>query len=148
MAEKWRGSKKKKTLQKKIIDSLPNRALTNIELYEYAKRKLKIPYFRGVFMRDLLPQIIHKNEAGIVNLDISIGPGTHWVCYYKRRNKINYFDSFGNLRPPKELQKYFKSDNQRESNVIQYNYAKRQHFNSINCGHLCLDFLYKKCVSH
>ena len=30
---------------------IPNKALTNIEL-EYYVKELKIPYFRGVFMRE------------------------------------------------------------------------------------------------
>ena len=35
--------------------SVPDKPLTNIELVRYA-RLLKIPDFRGVFMRDALPQ--------------------------------------------------------------------------------------------
>lgn len=114
----------------------------------YAKRILNIPHFRGVFMRDALPSIIFKNETAIVNLDNSFGPGTHWVCYHKQGNKIKYFDSFGNLRPPLELQKYFKSDNQSSTkNSIEYNYDREQSFNSVICGHLCLKFLHKQCTS-
>ena len=33
---------------------IPNKALTNFELLDFANR-LNIPYFRGVFMRDTLP---------------------------------------------------------------------------------------------
>lgn len=46
----------------------------------YAKQ---LPNFRGIFMRDDLPLKIRKNECGIVNLDISSGPGTHWTAYVK-----------------------------------------------------------------
>ena len=35
--------------------SIPDRPLTNIELSTYA-RELEIPHFRGIFMRDTLPQ--------------------------------------------------------------------------------------------
>lgn len=31
------------------------------------------------------------------------GAGTHWTCYFKRRNRINYYDGFGNLPPPIEF---------------------------------------------
>jgi hypothetical protein len=45
-------------------------------------------------MRDTLPSKL--------NLDISKNNGTHWVCYYKNKDKCYYFDSFG-LDPPLEL---------------------------------------------
>lgn len=121
---------------------LPRRALTNIDLIKYAKLLL-IPNFRGVFMRDTLPLKIRKNECGIVNLDISSGPGTHWTAYMKKNNSIIYFDSYGNLRPPTDLKKYFFSDG--SFNKIKYNHDNVQSYNSINCGHLCLKFLYNLC---
>lgn len=113
------------------------RPLSGYDLYKYAKL-LAIPYFRGVYMRDALPKSPPwKNESAIVNLDNDSGPGTHWVCYKKRENKVQYFDSFGNLRPPVELIQYFRS------NVIdiQYNHAIKQPSDTVICGHLCLDFL-------
>jgi len=73
----------------------------NIQLDQLARR-MHISYFRGVFMCNALPiSGIHRNESG-VNLDNARGPGTHWVAYAKRDNHVIYFDSFGNLRPPKE----------------------------------------------
>lgn len=115
--------------------------MTNKDIIRYAKL-LKIPHFRGVFMRDLLPNIINEHESGVVNLDSIKGSGTHWVCYLKRGFDIDYFDSFGNLRPPLELQRYFNSGPYRV--VIKYNYFPRQSFDTVNCGHLCLDFLARR----
>lgn len=86
-------------------------------------------------MRDILPQKPRKYESAVVNLDSSHGSGTHWVCYKKRADKVHYFDSFGNLKPPLELQRYFGSEN------IEYNYDRKQGFDSVICGHLCLKFL-------
>lgn len=93
-------------------------------------------------MRDTLPlnSAIWKNEAGIVNLDSIYGQGTHWVCYVKHENKINYFDSFGNLKPPTELINYFSSSIEHPIE-ISYNYTRKQKLGSVNCGHLCLQFL-------
>ncbi|KYN40000.1 hypothetical protein ALC56_05608 [Trachymyrmex septentrionalis] len=92
--------RKKKNVKETI--KMPSGATTNAQLNELAKR-MRIPYFRGVFMRNALPTSgAHRNESGIVNLDAT-GPGTHWVAYAKRNNRVVYFDSFGNLRPPKEL---------------------------------------------
>lgn len=86
-------------------------------------------------MRDNLPKKPFKKESGIVNLDASSGPGSHWVAYIKNDNIVIYFDSFGNLKPPLEIIDYLGKN-------IEYNYTKYQNYNTINCGHLCLKFLY------
>lgn len=57
-------------------------------------------------MRDALPRRARTNESGIVNLDDDAGPGTHWVAYAKKGDRAIYFDSFGNLRPPREIERY------------------------------------------
>lgn len=110
---------------------------TNIQLEQLAKR-MRIPYFRGVFMRDSLPiGGIYRNESGIVNLDSTKGPGTHWVAYAKRGNRAIYFDGFGNLRPPNELVRYFG----RNVMKIEYNRTSFQTYDQSICGQLCLRFL-------
>lgn len=87
-------------------------------------------------MRNNLPRGAAKqNECGIVNLDNMQGSGTHWVAYKKQNRYVEYFDSFGNLPPPKELIDYLGSN-------IKYNYNAYQSYDSYNCGHLCLKFLY------
>lgn len=88
-------------------------------------------------MRDALPLKPYKRECGIVNLDNEIGPGTHWVAYIKKNKNIWYYDSFGDLKPPLELVRYFGGKDAH----IKYNYEKYQNFNTPICGHLCLDFL-------
>lgn len=113
---------------------LPKRALTNFDLIKYAKA-LKIPYFRGVFMRDSLPKTgPWKNESAIVNLDSKESAGTHWCCYRKRNKETLYFDSFGNLSPPSDIMKYLGDG------IIKYNHERFQKL-SYNCGQLCLHFL-------
>lgn len=89
-------------------------------------------------MKNTLPPYPHKNESAIINLDSSENSGTHWVAYKKTGNVVNYFDSFGNLKPPKELVRYFGKNVK-----ISYNNERYQNFNQFNCGHLCLEFLYK-----
>lgn len=113
---------------------LPRRPLTNIDLYHYAQR-LSIPYFRGVYMRDTLPDKPRVNESCIVNLEPLSKPGSHWVAIYKRKREAYYFDSFGDLRPPLEVIHYLRGCR------IRYNYNQYQSFDSIVCGHLCLQFL-------
>jgi hypothetical protein len=117
-----------------------NRPLTEIDIYNYAK-KLKLCNFRGVFMRNNLPRNGPiKQECAVINLDSLEGPGTHWVAYYKKNSTVYYFDSFGNLRPPMEIVKYLGGS---ESKIkILYNYRQFQKFDTVICGHLCLKFLY------
>ena len=76
--------------------SIPDRPLTNIELATYA-RELEIPHFRGVFMRDTLPQYPFNVGSGIVNFNTSSQPGSHWVCYYRYKNERIYFDYMDRL---------------------------------------------------
>lgn len=112
---------------------LPQRALTNIDLLKYAQN---LPHFRGIFMRNNLPGRPWRNEAGIINLDDAENPGTHWVAYRKVGMHVEYFDSFGNLRPPLEVVRYFAGCD------ISYNCKKMQKYNTRTCGHWCLRFLY------
>ena len=111
--------------------NLPNKALTNFELLD-AVKKLKIPNFRGIFMRNELPRRPLNRESGILNLDGVSGRGTHWVCWYKNKPEGDnfYFDSFG-VQPPNELIEYFSSP-------ILYNTEKIQPDGEVVCGHLCL----------
>jgi hypothetical protein len=88
-------------------------------------------------MKDGLPKKPRKNEAAIVNLDNTFGQGTHWVCFKKINKKVYYYDSFGNLRPPREVSEYLAGCE------IMYNYEREQSYNSVVCGHLCLKFLSK-----
>lgn len=105
-------------------------------------RRLTIKHFRGIWMLDELPTRPKRNETAIVNLDSSHGPGTHWVAYAKRGNTIVYFDSFGNLKPPKKLVEYFNNGSTIKRNIL-YNYDSVQAYDTVICGHLCLEFLKK-----
>lgn len=114
------------------------RALTDRDIREFARAH--IPKFRGVFMRDTLPmRKPWHSESGVVNMDDSTSPGTHWVAYKKIGNRVLYYDSFGDLSPPVELVIYLQRDN--ASVNIEYNYDRYQNFDSFRCGHLCLKFL-------
>lgn len=113
-------------------------AMTNYELIKYAKL-LKIPSFRGVFMRDQLPRKPHNNECWILNQAKNDHPtGTHWCALVKFKNVAYYFDSFGKLPPPLEVLAYLGHDVE-----LKYNYHRYQNYNEIICGQLCLIFLYE-----
>lgn len=88
-------------------------------------------------MRDNLPTYERpwKNECMVINHDSIQNNGTHWTCYIKEDTNVYYFDSFGKLGPPLELLTYLGSDC-----TVFYNYKQFQEFNTIICGHLCLEF--------
>lgn len=98
-------------------------------------------------MRDNLPKSgPNNNECAIVNLDSINGGGTHWVAYYKYGSTVSYFDSFGDLPPPTELNEYFRNGTKPVHKII-YNYDRQQNFNTVWCGHLCLKFLLNQSLS-
>lgn len=89
-------------------------------------------------MRDELKSLKPwKYEMGIINLDESRGKGTHWCAYSKKNNDVTYFDSYG-LRPPPEIRRYFNGSR------LVYSNEQIQGYDSVNCGHLCLQFLIKE----
>ena len=108
---------------------LANKPLSNIELVD-AVQHLRIPNFRGVFLRDTLPKRPNQKECGILNLDSSNGRGTHWVAWFKNKDDKYYFDSYG-VQPPNEMITYLQSP-------ILYNTEQIQQADQVFCGHLCL----------
>ena len=115
---------------------IPDKALTNLELLDYCKQ-LDIKTLRGVFARDSLPAYPNRNECGIVNLNTSSKPGSHWVCYFKTGKDRIYFDSYGQITPY-EVQKYLKMKNEINRQVIKRNTDIVQPAGTQICGHLCL----------
>lgn len=87
-------------------------------------------------MRQLLPDRIHTDECGIINLGDLSTDGTHWTCYMKRGNNKLYFDSYGDVNPPLEVVNYLGP------NDLYYNTERVQDFDDPPiCGHLCLEIL-------
>jgi hypothetical protein len=129
-------------LKKCLYSRLKNvKALTDYQINQICN-KYKI--FKGVFMRDQLPKTRIKGEhVGIINLDNSLGNGTHWCLFYiNKQNKCYYFDSYA-FGAPSELEQYFchvgNETDYTYSNFILQNDGKY-------CRHLCillLDFLDK-----
>jgi hypothetical protein len=115
--------------------------LSNHDILHYAK-KLGISKFRGVYCRNSLPRKPWSYECGILNLDTVEGGGTHWTAYIKDHEDAYYYDSFGNLSPPKELISYLHSSS------VYYNRQQDQQFGTVICGQLCLQFLYLNTSKH
>ena len=58
------------------LDIPSDRALTNFDLISYIK-KLGVPYFRGIYMRNTLPKKSNHIECGILNFNTSDEIGSH-----------------------------------------------------------------------
>ena len=93
-------------------------------------RQLEIPNFRDVFLKDTLPGHPYTVKCGIVNFNTHSQPGSHWVCYYRNKDQIIYFDSYGQITPVEEFD--------RGKEVIQRNADIVQAPNTVVCGHICL----------
>lgn len=122
-------------LQKSNKIFVKDRPTTSLELSFMCR---SIPNFRGVFCLDTLPSKPWTKESCIVNLCLSHQEGSHWVCFEKKGQTVRYFNSFGNLRPPREIAKYLKDCK------IFYNRIKHQNYSQRICGQLCVLFLKKR----
>ena len=113
-----------------------NKPLSNIDLLQWVKQ-LGIKHFRGIYSRDNLPDKIHKLETGIINLDDSMGGGSHWICYRKvDKHYCEYFDPFG-LIMPNEINIYLKTRGKK----MVYSADEIQEGDSVLCGYWYLYFL-------
>ena len=130
------------------VDIPSDKALTNFDILYYVNL-LKIPHFRGVFMRDELPKYVESTECGIMNFNTHDQFGSHWVCYLKKGSTRIYFDSFGQITPL-ELQKYLKTTMELQNGipVIERNTGIVQKPNTKICGHLCLFVLTSLMCKH
>ena len=129
-----------------MLEKLPYKTTSEHDLINYA-RKLNIPYFVGVMMRDELPSYPRLNECGILNLENHLQQGSHWICWYKKGKTRYYFDSFAEP-PPLELLNYLKTSVELAQDLpcIIRNAITVQHDESSECGSLCL-FVLKKLTS-
>lgn len=90
------------------------------------------------------------NKIGLVyNLDVSSGPGTHWVAVYidNKNNEINFYDSYGS-KPIKLIDIFLnnikkKYEDLNEKAVIIYNDTRHQYEGS-ECGMYSMNFILER----
>ena len=117
--------------------------LTNIEIDDYAK-KLNLKHYMKHRMLDEVKGKAKVNECGIINLDVSTGAGTHYVCHFKKGNNKIYFDSFG-IKPPDKIVNYLKLQYEINNNIksILCSNFRIQKEKDTNCGKYCLYVSYQ-----
>jgi len=67
-----------------------------------------------------------KKQCDKIKSENSSEEGSHWAAYYKNNDK-KYFDSYGNVYPPKQLVKYLGLKN------LFWNYERFQNYNDPPC---------------
>ena len=101
--------------------------------------------FGGVYPINRLPiPLLRKPKGIIVNMDVSWGPGTHWVAIYVPKiGPAYYFDPFGGF-PPAEAITLMERNSKYK---WKYNTKKMQGDVSNLCGVYCIKFL-KACPNY
>ena len=96
---------------------------------------MKIKNFGGIYAKDQLkPDMIKRKHFYIINLDDSIGNGTHWTAFYVDNYRIEYFDSYG-VKPIEIICRNYE---------FIYNSGQIQSYESKACGYYCLYFIYHR----
>lgn len=94
--------------------------------------------FKGVSAKDEFSGPISPLEYGVINIDDSTGPGTHFTAYANRPgdDHVYYYDSYG-VVCPKNIEKYLKTSGK----PIAYNNSQHQLIDSVICGFYCCMFI-------
>lgn len=112
--------------------------MSNFDILEYAKL-VGLPI--DCIPKNVVPKTIPDNTGIIVNLNDLGERGSHWVCAIRKNNKCLYYDSFGVIHIPTELEKCLLNS-VGENNMYVSN-GQNQYLVSIMCGYYCL----KMCKS-
>ena len=95
--------------------------------------------FLGCFPADLQPKTRRTNFSIVFNLSKHNEKGTHFVAIYTDKEKLIYFDSFGEPIMNNLIQN-FVNKHLKEKKIV-FNKTKIQHDLSSFCGIFCLSFL-------
>lgn len=85
-----------------------------------------------IIMRDQIHDL-KPNTKYILNLDTSLGSGTHWTSFFINGKSLTYFDSFG-MPPPQELVDYAS----KHKLSIKWNKIQYQDDQSTACGYFAM----------
>lgn len=94
--------------------------------------------FKGTLAKDQFKGKIKPLECGVINMDDSTGPGTHYIAYYNSPESefVYYYDSYA-VYPPKNIEKYLLTSGK----TIAYNNSQHQDIGSVICGYYCIMFI-------
>ena len=113
------------------LNNLDNYPMSNLKIDKILKNNEN---YIGTFSKDNVP-ILKNNQSTIVDLDDSLGKGTHWISYKKIGNKIFYFDSYGVAYIPDIIK------NQYPKHKFICNIYRVKSMDSNQCGRFCILFV-------
>ena len=93
--------------------------------------------YKGTFPWDKCPTLAY-NGVYVINTDCSHRPGQHWVAYYVKNGRVEFFDSYAN--PPS----YYRV--LPHANV--FNKKRLQGLQSTTCGQYCVYYILHRCRGH
>ena len=113
------------------LNNLDNYPMSNLKIDDILKNNVN---YIGTYSKDNVP-ILKNNESTIVNLDDSLGKGTHWISYKKINDEIFYFNSYGVAYIPDIIK------NQYPNHKFICNIYRIQSMDSNQCGRYCILFV-------
>ena len=113
------------------LNNLDNYPISNLKIDDILKNNVN---YIGTYSKDNIP-VLKNNQSTIVNLDDSLGKGTHWISYKKINDKIFYFDSYGVANIPDIIK------NQYPNHKFICNIYRIQSMDSNQCGRYCILFV-------
>jgi hypothetical protein len=129
-----------KKYTKKYIAKLGRHALSNTEIDMIMKQTKKIssPHnYRGCFAQD--ETFLLKNGLYVINTDLMLNPGIHWIGMYLTAKTAYFYDSFG--RKAQALVPHLIKRLKERKIVNSDRKDKEQKNSEIICGHLTMSFL-------
>lgn len=111
--------------------------ITNGDLEKLCKKFLN-NNFIGVFPSDVEPKSNKLKQSVIFNLSAHDEPGSHFIAICKTRNKVIYFDSFGNKCTNDNIKRFIS----KFKIPLEHNKEQIQDDSSSLCGYYCFYFLY------
>ena len=110
------------------LNNVDNYPMSNLKIDEILRNN---DNYIGTFSKDNVP-ILKNNRSTIINLQDSNLPGSHWVSYCKRNDKIFYFDSYGVAFVNNIIK------NQYPKHKFICNVYRIQSIDSNHCGRFCI----------
>lgn len=138
---------------KKEMEKLKKESLSNYDIFNKMKKQIRILTYPELLKYDDINKVLSPHKCFII-LYMSKKNYGHWCCVIKHKNKIEFFDPYGDYMPDDELEninKEFKKESNQDYPYLTYLLYKSKYpieYNNYNyqkydydirtCGRHCL----------